>query len=51
METIWSAVLPWFHSKTVHLGADEYTASTSEYNRYVNTMHDYISTNYSKNVR
>lgn len=51
METIWSAVLPWFHSKVVHLGADEYTASTSEYNRYVNTMHDYISSNYSKNVR
>lgn len=51
MKTIWGAVLPWFHSKTVHLGADEYTASTSEYNRYVNTMHEYISTNYSKNVR
>lgn len=51
METIWDAVLPWFHSKTVHLGADEYTASTSEYNRYVNVMQDYISTKYSKKVR
>jgi hexosaminidase len=30
LETIWSAVLSWFHSKTIHLGADEYTASTSE---------------------
>lgn len=24
METIWKTFLPWFHSKVVHIGADEY---------------------------
>lgn len=24
MQTIWKVFLPWFHSKTVHIGADEY---------------------------
>ncbi|OBT49922.1 hypothetical protein VE04_09895 [Pseudogymnoascus sp. 24MN13] len=52
MQTIWDAVIPWFHSKTVHLGADEYSSSAiTEYNRYVNTMHSYIGEKFSKNVR
>ena len=51
METIWSEVLPWFHTKTVSLGADEYTGLTSEYNRYVNTMAESISANFSKSSR
>jgi hexosaminidase len=24
VETIWDIFLPWFHSKVVHIGADEY---------------------------
>jgi hexosaminidase len=52
LETIWSTFLPWFHSKTVHLGADEYSsAEVDEYNRYVNTMDAYIGGNFGKNVR
>jgi len=51
IQTIWSNFLPWFHSKTVHLGADEYTGEVSEYNLYVNTMHDYIGQMFNKNVR
>lgn len=52
MKTIWDVAIPWFHSKTVHLGADEYSSDAiSEYNRYVNTMNSYIGERYSKNVR
>jgi hexosaminidase len=52
MQTIWDVALPWFHSKTVHLGADEYSSSAiAEYNRYVNTMHSYSGEKYSKKVR
>ena len=44
--------MPWFHSKTVHLGADEYSSlEVAEYNSYVNTMHDYILSKYNKIVR
>jgi hexosaminidase len=52
MQTIWDVAIPWFHSKSVHLGADEYSSDAiAEYNRYVNTMHSYIGEKYSKNVR
>lgn len=52
MKTIWDTFLPWIHSKTVHLGADEYSSlEVDEYNLYVNTMHDYIGEKYGKNVR
>lgn len=33
MELIWKTFLPWFHSKVVHIGADEYS-STSLNKRY-----------------
>ncbi|RDW79819.1 glycoside hydrolase-1 [Coleophoma cylindrospora] len=52
LETIWSTFLPWFHSKTVHLGADEYSSlQIPEYNNYVNTLHDYIGQISNKSVR
>jgi hexosaminidase len=51
METIWSTFLPWFHSKTVHLGADEYLGAVSDYNDYVNTMYEYIGQKFDKKVR
>lgn len=28
MKTIWDTFLPWFHSKVVHIGADEYVDSS-----------------------
>lgn len=52
MKTIWGTFLPWFHSKTVHLGADEYSSTEiADYNLYVNKMSDYIGQNFGKNVR
>lgn len=43
METIWKTFLPWFHSRTVHIGADEYAKNLiADYTRFVNTMNDYI---------
>jgi hexosaminidase len=52
MQTIWDVALPWFHSKTVHLGADEYSSSAiAEYNGYVNTIDAYIGQKFSKSVR
>ncbi|RDW89783.1 beta-hexosaminidase [Coleophoma cylindrospora] len=43
MQTIWGTFLPWIHSKTVHIGADEYQSGYREdYNYFVNTMADYI---------
>ncbi|KAK5631938.1 hypothetical protein RRF57_007652 [Xylaria bambusicola] len=51
MKTIWSTFLGWFDSKTVHIGADEYTAEVTEYNRFVNEMAEFIRTNGSKSIR
>lgn len=51
MKTIWSTFFDWFETRTVHIGADEYTGDVGEYNRFVNEMADFIRTNGSKNVR
>lgn len=51
MKTIWHEFLPWFHSKTVHIGADEYTAGASEYNRFVNEMASFIADDAGKAIR
>ncbi|OTB07941.1 glycoside hydrolase family 20 protein [Hypoxylon sp. CI-4A] len=42
VKTIWNTFLDWFHVKTIHIGADEYTGDVSEYNRFVNEMAEYI---------
>jgi hexosaminidase len=51
MKTIWNTFLPWFQSKTVHIGADEYTAGRNDYNFFVNTMADHIHTVSNKSTR
>jgi hexosaminidase len=52
MKAIWGTFLPWMHSKTVSIGADEYdTNMRSEYNMFVNEMRLFISTNSSKQIR
>ncbi|KAI0180225.1 glycoside hydrolase family 20 protein [Hypoxylon sp. FL1284] len=51
MKTIWSTFLPWFQSKTVHIGADEYTGDVNEYNRFVNVMAGYIHQESGKAIR
>ncbi|KAK6818899.1 beta-hexosaminidase [Apiospora arundinis] len=51
MKAIWAEFLPWFHSKTVHIGADEYTAGAAEYNRFVNAMSAFIAAESGKAMR
>ncbi|RAL06724.1 glycoside hydrolase [Aspergillus homomorphus CBS 101889] len=52
MKTIWKTLLPWFHSKTVHLGADEYNSSlVSDYTGFVNQLNEYIQGESGKSVR
>ncbi|CZT25522.1 uncharacterized protein RCC_11255 [Ramularia collo-cygni] len=58
MKTIWSTFLPWFNSKVVHIGADEYVdtslsdnALAEEYNTFVNAMNEYIPSESGKSIR
>ncbi|KAI0593498.1 beta-hexosaminidase [Biscogniauxia sp. FL1348] len=51
VKTIWNTFFDWFHSKTVHIGADEYTADANEYNRFVNEMAVYIAETANKSTR
>ncbi|KAK8132055.1 hypothetical protein PG999_000228 [Apiospora kogelbergensis] len=51
MQAIWAEFLPWFHCKTVHIGADEYTAGAAEYNRFVNAMSAFIAAQSGKAMR
>ncbi|KAJ5111064.1 hypothetical protein N7532_001599 [Penicillium argentinense] len=54
MKTIWKTFLPWFHSKVVHIGADEYDSGLIEdYTRFVNEMDTFIreETSGSKQIR
>lgn len=50
MEAIWSTFLPWFHSKSVHIGADEYVDEDlgpyelgELYNRFVIALNAFIA--------
>ncbi|KAJ7457669.1 putative beta-hexosaminidase [Mycena galericulata] len=52
MEAIWRTFLPWFHSKTVHIGADEYDSSLADdYILFVNTLSSFIGSSSGKNIR
>ncbi|CAJ2506111.1 Uu.00g002410.m01.CDS01 [Anthostomella pinea] len=51
MKVIWGTFMDWFHSKTIHIGADEYTANASGYNRFVNEMADFVSETGGKSTR
>ncbi|OBZ79353.1 Beta-hexosaminidase [Grifola frondosa] len=43
IEMIWKEFLPWFHTKQVSIGADEYNSSLADdYNNFVNTMSNFI---------
>jgi hexosaminidase len=43
MKTIWQTFLPWFYSKTVHIGADEYEKTlVADYTHFVNEMNTFI---------
>ncbi|KAJ9143051.1 Glycoside hydrolase [Pleurostoma richardsiae] len=51
MKTIWETFLPWFHTKTVSIGADEYTGPEEEYNTFVNAMDSFIGSASGKSIR
>ncbi|KAI9694702.1 MAG: hypothetical protein M1822_000318 [Bathelium mastoideum] len=51
MELIWNTFLGWFHTKTVHIGADEYTGPANDYNRFVNTISGYVDEVSGKSIR
>ena len=51
MKTIWREFLPWFHSKVVSIGADEYTGPSEVYKIFVNNMNDFIPKISGKSIR
>ena len=52
MKSIWAEFLPWFHTKEVHIGADEYDADfADDYVRFVNEMSQYVQQTSGKSVR
>lgn len=52
MKTIWSKLLPWFYSKTVHIGADEYDKNhIKDYARFVNELAEHIFNESGKTIR
>ncbi|KAI9036350.1 glycoside hydrolase [Aspergillus affinis] len=52
MKAIWETFLPWFQSKTVHIGADEYESNlVADYTSFVNELYSYISEESGKAMR
>lgn len=52
MEKIWATFLPWFHTKVVHIGADEYQSDLAEdYTYFVNSMQTFVNKVSGKDIR
>jgi hexosaminidase len=52
VKAIWAEFLPWFQTKEVHIGADEYSASLADdYITFVNEMSDFVNSTSGKRVR
>ncbi|KAF2748828.1 glycoside hydrolase family 20 protein [Sporormia fimetaria CBS 119925] len=52
VKAIWTDFLPWFHTKEVHIGADEYDPLLADdYINFVNTMSDFIHSTSGKRIR
>ncbi|KAJ7175734.1 beta-hexosaminidase [Mycena filopes] len=52
VKAIWSTFLPWFHAKTVHIGADEYDSSLADdYILFVNTLSSFVGASSGKDIR
>lgn len=52
IKSIWTEFLPWFHTKEVHIGADEYDSTLAdEYIGFVNEMSRFIHQTHQKSVR
>jgi hexosaminidase len=52
VKAIWAEFLPWFQTKEVHIGADEYAAELADdYISFVNEMAEFINATSGKRVR
>ncbi|KAK6225312.1 glycosyl hydrolase family 20 [Colletotrichum tabaci] len=52
VKRIWSEFLPWFETREVHVGADEYDPALADvYIGFVNEMSDYIKSTSGKRIR
>lgn len=52
VKSIWSEFLPWFHTKEVHIGADEYDSTlANDYISFVNEMSDFVFQTSGKKIR
>lgn len=51
LKTVWKEFLPWFHSKSVSIGADEYKGPEEDYKKFVNEMAGFIGQEADKNIR
>lgn len=52
VKAIWAEFLPWFQTKEVHIGADEYNATLADdYINFVNEMSDFVNSTSGKRVR
>ncbi|KAF9873072.1 putative glycosyl hydrolase family 20 [Colletotrichum karsti] len=52
VKRIWSEFLPWFETKEVHVGADEYDSTLADvYIGFVNDMSDFINSTTGKRLR
>ncbi|KAL1644227.1 hypothetical protein SLS58_004507 [Diplodia intermedia] len=52
VKRIWSEFLPWFQTKEVHIGADEYDSTLADdYIGFVNEMSSFIQSTSNKTIR
>ncbi|EAW11702.1 beta-N-acetylhexosaminidase [Aspergillus clavatus NRRL 1] len=52
VKSIWKEFLPWFHTKQVHIGADEYDSTLADvYIHFANEMAGFIKEESGKRVR
>ncbi|KAF1847793.1 glycoside hydrolase family 20 protein [Cucurbitaria berberidis CBS 394.84] len=52
VKAIWAEFLPWFQTKEVHIGADEYDSELADdYINFVNEMATFINTTSAKRIR
>ncbi|KAF4214585.1 hypothetical protein CNMCM8980_002732 [Aspergillus fumigatiaffinis] len=52
VKSVWGEFLPWFHTKEVHIGADEYDSTLADdYINFVNEMAQFIQNESGKRIR
>lgn len=51
VKAIWEEFLPWFQTKEVHIGANEYDADLADdYITFVNEMKDWVNKTSGKRI-